>query len=110
MATASLSTAARTEVDQPRPMARAVPVVLVSLGLGFLAQLLFFDVGIGLNLPLAVAALLGAGWSVRDRSRAAPRLADWWLPAAALLLAAFVALRGDTTLAVLDVLGAMTLT
>jgi len=110
MATASLSTAARTEEDQPRPMARAVPIVLASLGLGILVQLLFFDVGIGLNLPLAVAALLGAGWSVRDRSQAAPRLADWWLPAAALLLAGFVALRGDATLVVLDVLGAMTLT
>jgi hypothetical protein len=61
-------------------MARAVPIVLGSLGLGILAQLLFFDVGIGLNLPLAVAALLGAGWSVRDRSQAGPRPTDWWLP------------------------------
>jgi len=110
MATASLSTAARTEVGEPRPMARAVPVVLASLGLGILAQLLFFDVGIGLNLPLAVAALLGAGWSVRDRSQAAPRSTDWWLPVAGLLLAVFVALRGDTTLVVLDVLGAIVLT
>ncbi|HTE65176.1 MAG TPA: DUF4153 domain-containing protein, partial [Candidatus Binatia bacterium] len=91
-------------------MARAVPIVLASLGLGILAQLLFFDVGIGLNLPLAVAALLGAGWLVRDRSQAAPRPTDWWLPVAAVLLAAFVALRGDATLAVLDVLGAMILT
>jgi hypothetical protein len=90
-------------------MARAVPVVLASIGLGLLAQLLFFDVGIGLNLPLAVAALLGAGWSVRDRAQAAPRMADRWLPVAALLLAGFVALRGDMTLVVLDVLGAIAL-
>jgi hypothetical protein len=110
MATASLSTPASTEMDRPRPMARAVPVVLASLGLGLLAQLLFFDVGIGLNLPLAVASVLGAGWSVRDRSQAVPRLTDRWLPVAALLLAAFVALRGDTTLVVLDVLGAVVLT
>jgi hypothetical protein len=110
MATTSLSTAARTEEDQPRPMARAVPIVIASVGLGILVQLLLFDVGIGLNLPLAVAALLAAGWSARDPSQAAPRPADWWLPAAALLLATFVALRGDTTLVVLDVLGAMTLT
>lgn len=91
-------------------MARAVPIVLAALGLGMLAQLLFFDVGIGLNLPLAVAALLAAGWSIRARSQAAPRIADRWFPAAALLLAAFVALRGDTTLVVLDVLGAIALT
>jgi len=110
MATVSLSTAATTEVEQPRPMARAVPVVLAAVGLGLLAQLLFFDVGIGLNLPLAVAAMLGAGWSVRDRTQAAPRLTDRWLPIAALILAAFVALRGDMTLVVLDVLGAIALT
>jgi hypothetical protein len=91
-------------------MARAEPIVLAAIALGILAQLLFFDVGIGLNLPLAVAALLAAGWSIRARSQAAPRITDRWLPATALLLAAFVALRGDTTLVALDVLGAFALT
>ncbi|HYM53672.1 MAG TPA: DUF4173 domain-containing protein, partial [Candidatus Dormibacteraeota bacterium] len=110
MATASLSPAATREVNEPRGMVRAVPIVLASLGFGLLAQLLFFDTGLGVNLPIAIAALLGAGWAVRDRSRPLPRLADRWLAAAALILAAFVALRGDTTLVALDVLGVVGLT
>jgi hypothetical protein len=109
MATATISTAAATGVVPPRPMARALPIVLASLGLGLVAQLLFFDVGIGLNFPIAVAALLGAGWLLRDPSRPAPRLVDRWLPAGALVLAAFVALRGDSTLVALDVLGVVAL-
>jgi hypothetical protein len=110
MATASVSTAAAAELDPPRPVARAVPLVLTSVAFGLLAQLLFFDVGIGINFPLAVAALLGAGWMLRDPSRRWPHPVDRWLPAGALVLAAYVALRGDTTLVVLDVLGALFLT
>jgi hypothetical protein len=110
MATTSISTATTARIDEPRRIARAVPIVLASLGFGALAQLLFFDVGIGLNLPIATAALLGAGWAVRDPSQAPPRLGDRWLAVAALVLAAFVALRGDTTLVILDVLGVIVLT
>jgi uncharacterized protein DUF4153 len=110
MATTAPLSAATTELNEPRGMTRAVPVVLGSLAFGLLAQLLFWDVGLGVNFPVAVAALLAAGWALRDPSRSRPRPADAWLPAVALTLAAFVALRGDTTLVVLDVLGVLGLT
>lgn len=110
MATASVSTAAAAEMDPPRPVARSVPLVLASVAFGLLAQLLFFDVGIGINFPLAVGALLGAGWMLRDTSRPWPDRVDRWLPASALVLASFVALRGDRTLVTLDLLGALALT
>jgi len=77
---------------------------------GLLAQLLFYDVGLGINFPLAIATLLFAGWAVRDPARPWPRKKDLWMPFAALALAASVALRGDATLVSLDILGALGLT
>ena len=87
----------------------ATGIGLVAVAIGLLAQLLFVDAGLGLNVPIATVALLAAGWLVRDPARAGPRVADIWLGPGALILAAFVALRGDGTLVALDILGAMAL-
>lgn len=85
----------------------ATGIGLVALAAGLLAQYLFVDAALGINVPIATTALLLAGWVVRDRSRPAPRLRDAWLAPAALILSAFVALRGDGTLVALDILGAI---
>lgn len=82
-------------------------ISLVALAAGLLAQFLFVDAGFGINVLIATLALLLAGWVVRDRARPSPRLLDAWLAPGALILAAFVALRGDGTLVTLDVLGAI---
>ena len=82
---------------------------LIALAIGLLAQLLFVDAGLGINVPIATAALLLAGWVVRDPGRPAPRPLDAWLAPGALILSAFVALRGDGTLVALDILGAIAL-
>ena len=49
-------------------------------------------------------------WFAPERPARWPPLIDAWLPVAAVALAAFVALRGDSTLVALDVLGSVTLT
>lgn len=82
---------------------------LVALAAGLLAQFLFVDAGFGINVLIATLALLLAGWVVRDRAKPSPRLLDAWLAPGSLILAAFVALRGDGTLVTLDVLGAIAL-
>ncbi|MGH2456901.1 MAG: hypothetical protein ACRDHD_11680, partial [Candidatus Limnocylindria bacterium] len=93
-----------------RELPRVVPVLAAGAGIGLLVQLLFFDVGLGINFPIAIGAILAAGWLAPARAPRRPRAADLWLPVAALVLAAFVALRGDTTLLVLDGLGSLALT
>lgn len=96
--------------EDPRPAMRSAGrLVTVGLALGVLGQLLFFAPGLGLNVPLAVAAILLAGWRLRPPDRPL-RPTDAWLPAAALAYAAFVALRGDSTLVALDLLAALVLT
>lgn len=82
---------------------------LVAGASGLLAQFLFVDAALGINVPIATAALLIAGWVVRDPTKPPPRLLDAWLAPGALILAAFVSLRGDGTLVTLDVLGAIAL-
>lgn len=101
--------AADSLAEAAKALPRAVPILLASAVLGLLAQLLFFEVGLGINYPLMLAALLAAGWLMAHGSRPLPRMADLWLPVAALVLAAFVALRGDRTLVALDVLGSLLL-
>ena len=81
----------------------------VALAIGLLAQLLFIDAGLGINVSIATAALLMAGWVIRDPARPAPRPLDRCLAPGALTLSAFVALRGDVTLVTLDILGAVAL-
>ena len=93
--------------DQGR---RAAILLLTAAAFGLLAQLLFYGVGLGLNVPVTIAVALTAGWLARPPTAPALRTADAWLPIAALILAAFVALRGDPTLVALDVLGSLALT
>ena len=87
---------------------RAGRVVTAAAALGLAGQLLFFDVGLGINFPIAVALLLTAAWRAR-RSPSVHRL-DTWLAPAAVVFAAFAAIRADATLVALDVLTAITLT
>ncbi|MGH2463441.1 MAG: DUF4153 domain-containing protein [Candidatus Limnocylindria bacterium] len=88
---------------------RAALLVLTAVAFGLLAQLLFYGVGLGVNYPATIAVVLIVGWLARPPDAPAIRLPDAWLPAAALTLAAFVALRGDATLVTLDVLGSLAL-
>jgi hypothetical protein len=85
-------------------------LVATALVLGLLGQLLLFDVGVGVNFPILVAAVLVATWLTVGPASRRPRLADAWLALAAVTLAIPVALRGDRTLVALDVLGSMALT
>ena len=93
----------------PAMLRTAAAIGLIALAIGLLTQYLFVDVAFGINVPIATAALLAAGWLVRDLARPAPRLLDAWLAPGALILATFVALRGDGTLVALDTLGALVL-
>ncbi|HET6745729.1 MAG TPA: DUF4173 domain-containing protein [Candidatus Limnocylindria bacterium] len=93
-----------------RAVRRAGAIGLAAAGFGVLFQLLFYDTGLGINFPLAITSLLGIAWFVPERPTRWPATADLWLPAAAIVLAAFVAVRGDGTLVALDVLGSLTLT
>src|SRR3990170_3665388 len=94
----------------PATIRTAWAIGLVALSLGLLAQLLFVEAAIGVNVPISTAAVLLAGWIVRGSSRPVPRPLDAWFAPGALILSAFVALRGDPMLLALDVLGAMALT
>ena len=89
---------------------RAALLLLTAAAFGLLAQLLFFDVGIGINYPATAAVVLLVGWLARPPTAPTIRLTDRWLPAAAQVLAAFVAVRGDPVLVALDVLGSLALT
>lgn len=91
------------------PFPKAVAITAGALGLGIGAQLLFFDVGLGINFPIAVLALLLAAWLAGGPPLRRIRPTDAWMPVAAVVLASFVALRGDRTLVALDVLGSLAL-
>jgi hypothetical protein len=95
---------------EARVLPRAGAIGLAAVLTGFAVQLLFFDTGLGINFPIVIGALLAVAWFVPVRPSRWPRPADAWLPAAALALACFVALRGDRTLIILDVMGSVTLT
>ncbi|MDQ3880390.1 MAG: DUF4173 domain-containing protein, partial [Chloroflexota bacterium] len=88
---------------------RPAAVLTVALAIGLLGQHLFFDVPLGVNLVAMVAVLLLAVWRLRP-SGAHLGLRDAWLPVAALVLAAFVAVRADPALVFLDLVGTMILT
>jgi hypothetical protein len=93
-----------------RAIRRAGAIGLAAAGFGVLFQMLFYDTGLGINFPLAIATLVAIAWFAPERPTRWPSPADAWLPAAAVALAAFVAVRGDSTLVALDVLGSVTLT
>ena len=86
-----------------RPFARRL--LFAALLLGLTAEVLLDGPAFGLNVPLLVGATLAAGWLLRRRGRA-PDPLDAWLPVAALALAAFVAVRADPFLALVDAAGA----
>lgn len=87
-----------------RPIARRL--LATGLALGLLAELVLDGPAYGLNIVMVVAATLVAGWLLRRPGRA-PDPLDAWLPATALALAAFVAVRGDPFITTLDAVGAM---
>ena len=91
-----------------RPRARRI--LALALAAGLLAELVLDGPALGINTPILVAVVLAMGWVVRRRGRA-PDPLDAWLPVAALLFAAFVAIRADPLVAALDVVvaGACTL-
>lgn len=91
-------------------VARSVRILVAAAVLGLAGQLLLFDVGIGINVPLMVVGVLVAAWLTADPSRRRPRPADAWLPLGAIALAIPVALRADRTLVALDILGSLALT
>lgn len=82
-------------------------VILVAGALGLAGQLLFFDVGLGINFPIFIGLVLIATWRLRGE-HALKRL-DLWLAPAAFVFAACAAIRADATLLALDVLTAITL-
>ena len=82
-------------------------VVLVAAALGLVGQLLFFDVGLGINFPIFIGLLLIGAWRVRQ-GHGLKRL-DLWLAPAAFAFAAFAVIRADATLVALDVLTSITL-
>lgn len=80
--------------------------LIVGLLLGLLAELALDGRAAGLNVPLVVVAMLVAGAIFRRPGRTVDPL-DAWLPITSLVLAGFVAIRGDEFLAALDTLGAV---
>ena len=78
-----------------------------AVAIGVVAQGLFVDSLLGINAPIALAALLGAAWLIRPAGRPGPRWRDAWLAIAALTFASFAALRGDMSLVDLDLLAAL---
>ncbi|MGI8830829.1 MAG: DUF4153 domain-containing protein [Candidatus Limnocylindria bacterium] len=93
-----------------RPAIRnAVGVVGAAAVLGLAGQLLFFDVGLGINYPIFITALLGAGWALR-RPTPSPMHRDLWLAPAAIAFAVFAAIRADATIVTLDLLASLGLT
>ena len=76
---------------------------------GAAAQLLFFRHGPGVNVLLAVALFLALAGAHRARDRRMDRR-DAWIPLAAVLFAAFCAIRADVMLLVFDALAALALT
>jgi hypothetical protein len=92
--------------DRPAVL-RPGRVLLAAGALGVIGQLLFFDVGAGINVPIAVALLLLGGWLTRRAER--PPLIDLWLGPAAIVFSLFAAIRADPSLVGLDVLAALAL-
>jgi uncharacterized protein DUF4153 len=86
-------------------LARAL---VLALGVGLLAEILLDRHALGLNVPLMTMAFLGAAFAVRPSGRRMDSL-DLWLPLAAVVFAAFVAIRADRALVQLDVLATILL-
>lgn len=81
-------------------------VAATGIALGVLAELVLDGPAYGLNIGILVVAMLGAGWVLRRPGRA-PDPLDSWLPVTAVVLAAFVGVRGDPFIALLDAAAAV---
>ena len=81
-------------------------VAAAGIALGVLAEIVLDGPAYGLNIGILVVATLGAGWLLRRPGRA-PDPLDSWLPATAVVLAVFVAVRGDPFIALLDAAAAV---
>lgn len=91
----------------PRSIARFA--LLIALGIGVLGEFALNGPAPGVNVLLMTVAVLGAAWIVRRPGRA-PDPLDAWLPVTAVVLAAFVAIRADPFLMLLDVCAAAAFT
>ena len=88
---------------------RALAAVAVASLLGVVGQFLFFHQPLGLNALLLTVPFLATAWALRDAALILHRR-DAWLPAGAVVFAAFCAIRADAPLLVFDVLAAFGLT
>jgi hypothetical protein len=86
----------------------ATRLLLTAVAGGFVAQTLFVGQALGINVPIWSTLVLVAAVLVR-RGTAQLDRADAWLPPAALVFAAFVAIRGDPALLFLNTLASWTL-
>ena len=82
-----------------RTLARRL--LAVGLVIGVVAESLLNGSAYGVNVPVLSGLILGGGWLVRRRGATLDPL-DAWLPATAVVLALFVAVRGDPLLAMLN--------
>jgi hypothetical protein len=91
----------------PRSIARAL--LLLAIGIGVLGEIALDGPAPGINALVMTAAVLGLAWVVRRPGRA-PDPLDAWLPVTATLLAAFVAVRADPFVVLLDLAGSAAFT
>jgi hypothetical protein len=75
---------------------------------GAIAQALLFSLGLGVNVLLLAALLIGAGAAISGRARRIDS-ADVWIPVAAIAISAGFAIRSDPMIVFLDAVTAMTL-
>ena len=85
-------------------MNRSIAIRILSLAaaIGLVSQALLLDNEFGINLPVLAAALLAAAVAIRPTGRAMDPL-DLWLPAAAIVVTAGIAIRSDPFLVFLDI-------
>lgn len=81
-------------------------ILLAAGAFGIGGQILFYDVGTGINFPIAVALLLAGAWLLRRRA-GRPMRRDLWLGPAAVAFAAMAAIRADPTIVTLDAFTAL---
>jgi hypothetical protein len=90
----------------PHPR-RPLVLCITALGLGLVADLLFYGRAPGLSAPLFVALLLMAQASISRSEGCRPTPANRWPGVAALIFAALVAVRADPLLIALNILAAL---
>ena len=79
-----------------------------ALAIGLLGQALLYSTDLGINVPILAVLILGSAFVVADWGRRLDPL-DIWLPIAALVVPAGVALRSDPFTVLLDVATSATL-